>query len=72
MKELNESVSKNFNRGLPVISVTHLIALEKRKESIYHVNYGVKPAALINSMQVRAVMKMLDNHLIFRTRRKVK
>lgn len=61
-----EQVSKNLYKGEMILALSEVIYIAKTKKSIYHTNWGVKPAAIILSMQANLVHRMLINGNLFR------
>lgn len=58
-------VSKNYDKGRLIINPFDLVRLANEAKSIYHVNWGVKPAAFIISMQFRIVIKMIESQQLY-------
>ena len=65
--EVAEQISKNFIKGEPLINGSQLFELARLKKSIYHANYGIKPAAVILNMSFFHVHRMIESKQIYRT-----
>lgn len=62
-----EKISKNLYKGDAIVYFDEIHLLATQSKSIYHINFGVKPAAIILSMQANQVYRMLKNGSLFKT-----
>lgn len=60
-------ISKNFIKGESIKDVDELMELMNNKKSVYHNNWGVKPASVIVNMSFYCVMKMIQSKMLFKT-----
>lgn len=58
-------ISKNYYKGEKIINPSDLVRLALEKRSVYHPNWGVKPASVIISMPLREVMKAIEANKLF-------
>lgn len=65
MKEL-QKISKNCLKGKPILTANYLAFLSRNRQSVYHPNWGIKPAAVITRMQFSAVMNAIDTEKLFK------
>ena len=68
--ERRSRISRNFVRGKPIDDPFTLIKLAKHKMSVYHIRYGIKPAAFIIGMQFNMVMGSIIAGRLFETIKK--
>ncbi len=64
MKDL-EQISKNCYKGFLILSVIELIDLANTQKSVYHSNWGIKPAAFVMSMSTRLVYEALRRERLY-------
>lgn len=60
-------ISKNFIKGEALKNGSELVELARLRKSIYHANYGIKPASVILNMSFSHVHRMIKNKNIFKT-----
>ncbi len=65
-------ISENFIKGEPVTTASELMDLSHNKQSVYHSNFGIKPASVIINMNFSLVIRMLERNMIFTTIKLVK
>ena len=62
-----EKVSKNCYKGELITNPSEIYRLAIEKKSIYTPNWGVKPAAVLLSMQFIIVMRLIDGKKLWCT-----
>lgn len=65
-------ISDNFIKGYEITSVDQLMNLAHNKKSIYHSNFGIKPASVIINMNFSCVVRMIERNMLFTTIKLVK
>ena len=65
MEQLKK-ISKNCYKGEPIKEAGELVELANNAESVYHINWGRKAAAIIVCMQFRIVMNEISKASLFR------
>lgn len=65
-------ISDNFIKGYEITSTDELIRLAHNKKSVYHSNFGIKPASVIINMNFSCVIRMIERNLLFTTIKLVK
>lgn len=63
-------ISKNYYKGSNITDHLEIIRLANEKKSIYHPNWGIKPAAIILSMQFRVVLDLINRKMLYYIRHK--
>ena len=62
-----EKVSKNCYKGELITDPSEIYRLAIEKKSIYTPNWGVKPAAVLLSMQFIIIMRLINDKRLWRT-----
>lgn len=60
-----KKVSANCYRGRLIKNPIEICKLALQRKSIYTCNWGVKPAAILLSMQFRIIIDLIDRKLLF-------
>lgn len=60
-------ISRNLIKGCAVENSETLINMARNKQSVYHSNWGVKPASVIINMNFIIVQKMITENRLFTT-----
>lgn len=60
-----QKVSANYYKGAKIRSIKRIFQLVNDKKSIYHSNWGVKPAAVLMGMQFKYVCDAMKNGKLF-------
>jgi len=61
----NEKISKNCLKGDLITDPKEIFRLAKERKSFYTPNWGIKPAAILLSMQFRIIMRLIDEQKIY-------
>ena len=62
-----EKISKNCYKGELITNPNEIYRLAIEKKSIYTPNWGVKPAAVLLSMQFRIIMGLINDKKLWYT-----
>ena len=60
-----EKISKNCYKGELITNANDINRLALEKRSIYTPYWGIKPAAVLLSMQFRIIMNLIDQKILF-------
>lgn len=60
-------ISKNFIKGDLITDPKELFQLVADKKSVYHSNWGIKPASVIVNMSFYSVMKSIKDKSLYKT-----
>lgn len=60
-----EKISKNCYKGELITNPNDIIRFALEKRSIYYVNWGIKPAAIYQSMHFSLVMRLINDKKLF-------
>lgn len=62
-----EKISKNCYKGELITNPNEIYRLAIEKKSVYTPNWGVKPAAVLLSMQFRIIMRLINDKKLWYT-----